>query len=71
MYLQGLVMQFLENGTAYYAMTYCFRDIRVQSREILLNFCWVGIFFDILIANISWTVAQNPINHIIFWVSVM
>ena len=39
MYLQGLVMQFLENGTAYYAMSYCFRDIRVQSREILLNFC--------------------------------
>ena len=24
-----------------------------------------------LIANISWTVAQTPINHIIFWKSVM
>ena len=34
------------------------------SRRILLNFCWVNIFFDILIANISWTVAQK--THIIF-----
>ena len=48
-------------------MTYCFGDISVWSRRILLNFCWVSIFFDILIANISWTVAQTPINHIIFW----
>ena len=35
---------------------------------ILLNFCWVSIFFDILI---SWTVAQTSINHIIFWKTVM
>ena len=60
-----------ENGIVYYAMTYCFGDISVWSRRILLNFCWVSIFFDILIANISWTVAQTPINHIIFWKSVM
>ena len=52
-------------------MTYCFGDIRVWSRRILLNICWVSIFFDILIANISWAVAQNPLNHIIFWKSVM
>ena len=51
-------------------MSYCFRDFRVWSRRILLNF-WVIIFFDILIANISWTVAQTPINHTIFWKSVM
>ena len=37
----------------------------------LLNFCWVSIFFYILNANISLTVAQNPKNHIIFWKSVM
>ena len=37
----------------------------------MLNFCWVSIFFDILIANISWTVAQAPINHIIFWKTVI
>ena len=40
-------------------------------RIILLNFCYAGIFFDILIANNSWTVAQTPINHTIFWKSVM
>ena len=31
------------------------------------HFCWVSIVFDILISNISWTVAQTPIKHIIFW----
>ena len=46
-----------ENGIVYY--------------DFLLNFCWVSIFFDILIANISWTVAQTPINHIIFWKTVI
>ena len=69
-----------ENGFVYYAMTYCFGYIKVWSWRILLNFCWVSIFFDILITNISWTVAQTPINqyvsqtpinHIIFWKSVM
>ena len=58
-----------ENGIVYCAMTYCFGDISVWSRRILLNFCWASIFFDILIANISWTVAWTPINHIIFWKS--
>ena len=57
-----------ENGIIYNAMIYCFRDIRVWSRINLSNFCWVSTFFDILIANISWTVAQTPINHTIFWV---
>ena len=28
-------------------------------------------FFYIFIANVSWTVAQTPINHIIFWKTVM
>ena len=60
-----------ENGIVYCAMTYYFGDISVWSRRILLNFCWVSIFFDILIANISWTVAQTPINHSIFWKIVM
>ena len=45
--------------------------LKVWSRQILLNYCWVSIFFDILIANISWTVAQTPVNHINFWKSVM
>ena len=58
-----------ENGIVCYAMTYCFGNISVWSRRILLNFCWISIFFDILIANISWTVAWTPINHTIFWKS--
>ena len=57
-----------ENGIVYHAMIYHFGGIRVWSRRISLNFCWVSIFFDILI---SWTVAQTPINHIIFWISVI
>ena len=60
-----------ENGIVYYAMAYCFGDIRVWSRIILLDFCLVSIFFDILIVNIFWTVAQTRIDHIIFWKSVM
>ena len=60
-----------ENGIVYYAMTYCFGDISVWSRRILLNFCWISIFFDILIANILWSVAQTPLSHNIFWKSVM
>ena len=61
----------LENGIVYYAMTYYVGDIRVWIWRILLNFCWVSIFFDIVIANISWTVAKTSINHIIFWKSVL
>ena len=34
-----------ENGIVYYATTYCFGDIAVWSRKILLNFCWFSIFF--------------------------
>ena len=45
--------------------------LKVWSRQTLLNYCWVSIFFDILTANISWTVAQIPINYIILWKSVM
>ena len=59
-----------ENVIAYYAMTSCFEDSSVWNRRALLNFCWVSIVFDILIANISWMVAQVPINHIIFWKTV-
>ena len=60
---------FSENGIVYYALTYCFGDISVWIQRILLNSCWVSIFFDILIANISWMVVQTPINHTIFWKS--
>ena len=52
-------------------MIYCLGDISVWSRRILLNFCWVSIFSDILIANISWTVALTSLNYTIFWKGVM
>ena len=61
----------LENGIVYYAMCYCFEDINIWNWRILLNFCWISIFFDISKASISWTVAQTPINYTIFWKSVM
>ena len=60
-----------ENGIVYYAITYCFGNIRVWSWKILLNFCWISIFFDTLIANILWSVAETPLSHNIFWKSVM
>ena len=70
MHLKDLVTHF-EIGIDCYDMNYCFGDIRVWSGKILLNFCLVSIFFDILIANISWKMAENLINHIIFWKSVI
>ena len=60
----------LKNDIVYYAMSYCLGDVMAWSQRILLNICWFSIF-PFLIANISWTVAQAPINHIIFWKSVM
>ena len=47
----------------YYTMTYCVRNFRVWIQRILLKFCWVSIFLDILIANILWAVVQAPVNH--------
>ena len=70
MHLKDLVTHF-EIGIDCYDMTYCFGDIRVWSGKILLNFCLVSILLDISIANISWKMAENPINHIIFSKSVM
>ena len=60
-----------ENGIVYSTMTYCFGDIRVWIQIILSNFCLVCIFFNILMANISWTVAQTYINHSISLKSAM
>ena len=60
-----------KNVIVYHAMTYCFEDISVWNRRTLLNSCWVNIVFDNLIADISWMVAQTPINHIIFWKTVI
>ena len=60
-----------ENGIVHYAITHCFGTIGVWSWKILLNSRWVSIFLINLVANTSWTVAQAPKNHIIFWKRVM
>ena len=39
------------NGLVHYPITYSFGNISVWNQRILLNFCSVSIFFDILIAN--------------------
>ena len=52
MHLKGLFLHFQEMVIVYYAMAYIFGDITVQNQTILLNFCWVSIFLDILNANI-------------------
>ena len=51
-------------------MAYCFGDINVWSRKVLIYFCWFRIFFGVLIANILWAVADTPISHTTFWKSV-
>ena len=70
MHLKGRNTHF-QKMVLFIVLTYFFGDTSVWSRKILLNLCWVSIFFDILIVNISWTVAQTPINFSIFWKSVM
>ena len=59
----------LENGTGYYALTQSLEDIFLWSWRISLNSCWVSNF--LIFFNISWTVAQTPIKHGIFWKSMM
>ena len=59
-----------ENGIVYFTMIYSFGDIKVWSQKTLLNFCWISMFFDLLITNILWA-ARTPINHTIFWKSVI
>ena len=70
MYVEGLVTVISENVIVYYAMTCC-GYISIWNWRILLNFCWVSISCDILIAYISGTVAPIPINHTIFWKNIM
>ena len=68
--VKGLIMH-SQKMVLFIMLTYCFGYIRAWIQRILLNFCWVSIFFDILISNISWSVDQTPINHIVFWKSVI
>ena len=56
----------LENGVGYYAMIWKLEDIGVWRWWILLNFCWVSTFLDMLFFNISWTVDISNPYKIIF-----
>ena len=63
-------------STRFYWLTY--RNQKLLQNEplpqrlfdLILGF-WQSFFFDILIANISWTVAQFLIRHNIFWKTVI
>ena len=57
----------------FFIMRWCTvsKILKIWGRQILLSYCRVSILFDILIASISWTVAQTPIDHIIFRKSIM
>ena len=71
MHLKGLVTHF-QKLVLFIMLWLTVSEVWVfEVEEFLRNFCWVSIFFDIFITNISWTVAQTPINHSIFWKSVM
>ena len=57
MHLKGLVSLFQKMVLFIMLWLIALEILVFCSQRILLNFCWVSIFFDILIANISWTVA--------------
>ena len=62
-----------ENGIVSYATTYAITVSEILRFEVE-EFCWISaetVAFDILMANIPWTLTQNPINHIIFWKIIM
>ena len=68
MHLKGVITH-SQKMVLFIMLTYCFGDITVWS-QIFVTFL-LSIFFDALIANVSLAVAQTPINHIIFWKSLM
>ena len=71
MHLKGLVTHF-QKLVLFIMLWLTVSEVWVfEVEDFLRNFCWVSILFDIFITNISWTVAQTPINHSIFWNSVM
>ena len=70
MHLKGLVRHFQKMLLFTMLWLNALKILVFEIKE-LLNFSGVSIVFDILIANISWTVAQTTINHIIFWKTVI
>ena len=62
-----------ENGVGYYAMIYSLEDNSVQRWWILLNFCWVSTFLDLLFFTISRTVniSDSYKKNTTFWKSII
>ena len=65
-------LQFFTNLTRNLSLLKQFtHSISKVSSRTFRKWYWVNIFIDILIGNISWTVAQTSINQIIFWKRLM
>ena len=71
MHLKGLVTQFHKIVLFITLWRTVLEIIGFRVEE----FCYISVksasFFIFLIANISWTMARTPKNHILFWKSVM
>ena len=65
-YLKVLITFFHKNCIVYNTKAQWLVDINVRSWRILFHFCWVSIFFDVLILDMSWAVGQALANHLIF-----
>ena len=65
-YLKVLITFFQKNCIVYNTKAQWLVDINVRSWRILFHFCWVSIFFDVLILDMSWAVGQALANHLIF-----
>ena len=70
MYLKGLVTHFQKMVLFIMLWLTITRYWGLKSKNFV-KFLLSQHFFDILMSNFSWTVVQVPINHIIFWKSVM
>ena len=70
MHLKGLVMHFQEM-VLFIMLWLTVRRYYSFKPKNFVKFLQSQHFFDILIANTSWTLAKTPINHVIFWMSVM
>ena len=64
--MKVLITFFQKNCIVYNTKAYWLVDINVRSWRILFHFCWVSIFFNVLILDMSWAVGQALANHLIF-----
>ena len=71
MYLEDLATHFQKMVLFIMLWLTVLKILVFEVENFLLIFYWVSIFFDISIANISWTMAQISISHSIFWKRIM